>query len=52
MSEKIYNVIETQNGVPIKAWTKGVLLNDRAKDQLTNLAKLPCRIRACGRHQR
>ena len=27
MPEKIYNVIETQNGVPIKAWTKGVLLD-------------------------
>src|SRR6202795_526595 len=41
MSEKIYNVIETQNGVPIKAWTKGVLLDDRAKKQLINVAKMP-----------
>src|SRR5438067_6516718 len=41
MSEKIYNVIETQNGVPIKAWTKGVLLDDRAKEQLINVAKMP-----------
>src|SRR3954471_6125051 len=41
MSEKIYNVIETKNGVPIKAWTKGVLLDDRAKEQLINVAKMP-----------
>jgi tRNA-splicing ligase RtcB len=41
MSDKIYNVIETEKGVPIKAWTKGVLLDDCAKDQLTNVAKLP-----------
>jgi len=41
MAEKIYNVIETQNGVPIKAWTKGVLLDDRAKEQLINVAKMP-----------
>lgn len=41
MPEKIYNVIETQNGVPIKAWTKGVLLDDRAKEQLINVAKMP-----------
>ena len=41
MAEKIYNVIETRNGVPIKAWTKGVLLDDRAKEQLINVAKMP-----------
>jgi len=41
MAEKIYNVIETENGVPIKAWTKGVLLDDRAKEQLINVAKMP-----------
>ena len=41
MSDKIYNVIETETGVPIKAWTKGVLLEDSAREQLTNVAKLP-----------
>jgi len=41
MAEKIYNVIETENGVPIKAWTKGVLLDDRAKEQLINVATMP-----------
>jgi tRNA-splicing ligase RtcB len=40
MSEKIYNIIETPN-VPIKAWTRGVLLDDRAKQQLVNVAKMP-----------
>src|SRR5579862_2909565 len=41
MPDKIYNVIQTDKGVPIKAWTQGVLLDDRAKDQLVNVAKLP-----------
>src|SRR5579859_7347994 len=41
MSDKHYNFIETENGAPIKAWTKGVLLDDRAKQQLANVAKLP-----------
>ncbi len=41
VNEKIYNLIETENAVPIKAWTKGVLLEDRAKDQLINVAKMP-----------
>ena len=31
MSEtKSYNVLTTENGVPIKAWTKGVSLEDQA----------------------
>ena len=41
MQEKNYNVFESENGVPIKAWTKGVLLDDKAKAQLTNVAQLP-----------
>jgi len=41
VSDKHYNFIETENGAPIKAWTKGVLLDDRAKQQLANVAKLP-----------
>ena len=28
-------------GVPIKAWTRGVLLDDNAREQLRNTAKLP-----------
>jgi tRNA-splicing ligase RtcB (3'-phosphate/5'-hydroxy nucleic acid ligase) len=41
MAEMKYNLIETQNGVPIKAWTKGVKLEDEAKKQLLNVAQLP-----------
>jgi tRNA-splicing ligase RtcB len=39
--EKSYNVLTTENGVPIKAWTKGVLLEDQARKQLLNVAQLP-----------
>src|SRR3984893_11836134 len=41
MSETNYNVIAPENGVPIKAWTKGVQLEDQARLQLTNAAQLP-----------
>jgi len=36
-----YNLIEVENGVPVKAWTKGVKLEDEAKKQLLNVAQLP-----------
>ncbi len=39
--EKNYNVLTTDNGVPIKAWTKGVPLEDQACKQLLNVAQLP-----------
>ncbi len=39
--EKNYNVLTTENGVPIKAWTKGVQLEDQARKQLLNVAQLP-----------
>ena len=41
MSEAKYNVIETSGGVPVKAWTKGVPVEDAARKQLTNAAQLP-----------
>jgi tRNA-splicing ligase RtcB len=41
MSETTYNVITPEKGVPIKAWTKGVPLEDAARTQLTNVAQLP-----------
>src|SRR5215468_2229993 len=41
MVEMKYNLIEIKNGVPIKAWTKGVKLEDEAKKQLLNVAQLP-----------
>src|SRR5262252_8810466 len=39
--EKSYNVLTTEKGVPIKAWTKGVPLEDQARQQLLNVAQLP-----------
>lgn len=41
MSEHIYNVIKPENGAPIKAWTKGVALENEAEKQLRNVAMLP-----------
>src|SRR5215510_6753876 len=41
MAEMKYKLIEIENGVPIKAWTKGVKLEDEAKKQLLNVAQLP-----------
>jgi len=39
--EKNYTVLTTEMGVPIKAWTKGVQLEDQARKQLLNVAQLP-----------
>ncbi len=36
-----YNVIDSGQGVPIKAWTKGVPVEDQARQQLINAAQLP-----------
>jgi tRNA-splicing ligase RtcB len=41
MSETIYKVIDTGTGVPIKAWTDGVPLEEEAAKQLRNVASLP-----------
>ena len=41
MSELTYNVIMPERGVPIKAWTRGVALEDAARKQLLNAAQLP-----------
>jgi RNA-splicing ligase RtcB len=41
MDNRNYNVIATETGVPIKAWTKGVPLEDAAPQQLLNVAQLP-----------
>lgn len=41
MSGEAYNVIHGGKGVPIKAWTKGVSLEDQARGQLLNVAQLP-----------
>jgi tRNA-splicing ligase RtcB (3'-phosphate/5'-hydroxy nucleic acid ligase) len=41
MTDQTYNVILPDHGVPIKAWTKGVPLEDAAQKQLLNVASLP-----------
>ena len=39
--EKAYNLIESEKGVPIKAWTKGVAVEALAEKQLRNVASMP-----------
>src|SRR6202171_1429606 len=41
MTDTIYNVIDNEHGVPIKAWTRGVALEAAAEKQLRNVASLP-----------
>ncbi|HTS26230.1 MAG TPA: RtcB family protein [Bryobacteraceae bacterium] len=41
MPETTYNVIAPEHGVPVKAWTRGVPLEDEARRQLLNAAQLP-----------
>jgi tRNA-splicing ligase RtcB len=41
MSDKAYNVITSDKGVPIKAWTNGVQVEGQARQQLINAAQLP-----------
>src|SRR6185437_13776679 len=41
MNDSTYNVMKPEYGAPIKAWTKGVQLEDAAKQQLLNVAQLP-----------
>jgi len=40
-AEKNYNVFTPATGLPIKAWTKGVPLEEQARKQLLNVAQLP-----------
>lgn len=37
----MFEIIDSQGGLPIKAWTRGVQVEDEAKKQLRNLAGLP-----------
>ena len=39
--EKSYELLEVEGGVPIKAWTRGVLLDEQTRRQLENVASLP-----------
>src|SRR5688500_1669462 len=40
-NERNYNIIETGCRVPVKAWTRGVPVEDAAEQQLRNVAQLP-----------
>ena len=39
--EQNYNVEEVAGGVPVKMWTRGVPVEDEARKQLANAARLP-----------
>ena len=39
--EQNYNIEETDGGVPVKMWTRGVPVEDEARKQLANAARLP-----------
>lgn len=39
--ERPYDLIRSETGVPIKAWTKGVPVEESARQQLLNAAQLP-----------
>ncbi len=41
MTTEHYDVIHDRGAVPIKLWTRGVPLEDEARKQLQNIAKLP-----------
>lgn len=41
MKNQNYEVTHEAGGVPIKSWTKGVLFEDKARQQLINISKLP-----------
>lgn len=41
MTETTYNVFVPEKGVPVKAWTKGVQLEEQARQQLLNAAQMP-----------
>lgn len=41
MQSQHYNVINEPGAVPIKLWTRGVPLEDEAREQLINIARLP-----------
>jgi tRNA-splicing ligase RtcB (3'-phosphate/5'-hydroxy nucleic acid ligase) len=41
-TERPYEVLEVAGGVPVKAWIRGVSLEEAAAQQLRNVARLPC----------
>ncbi|HTU11864.1 MAG TPA: RtcB family protein [Allosphingosinicella sp.] len=41
MAEKSYDIQHVEGGRPVKLWTRGVPVDDKARDQLANAAKMP-----------
>ena len=41
MNETTYETIDSDGGVPVKAWTRGVGVEEQAAQQLRNVAQLP-----------
>ena len=41
MQPETHQILNVENGKPIKLWTHGVPVEDDAKKQLQNIAKLP-----------
>lgn len=41
MPNSTFSLLETEGGVPVKAWTHGVPIEDAARAQLANAAQLP-----------
>lgn len=41
MTDRAFNILNVEGGVPIKAWTKGVQFEADAEQQLRNIARLP-----------
>src|SRR5437764_13202616 len=40
-TKRSYDVIHSEGGVPIKAWTRGVPIEEAAARQLANVARMP-----------
>ena len=41
MSNQTYDVLMPKNGVPVKAWIRGVSVEEQAKNQLLAVAQMP-----------
>ena len=41
MAEKTYDIQHVEGGAPIKLWTRGVPVDDKARDQLAKAAQMP-----------
>ena len=41
MTERAYDVLHNKGGAPIKMWTRGVSVEDKAREQLSRAAQLP-----------